>query len=100
MGIADLLTAGPAAEHGVTVQHYDSDVGIAAELLDFEHRVPREPQQAVNVEKAGLSEQFRDWRVDARRQRATTQPAISAMARIASGSGPTSKVVTSDRCQA
>jgi hypothetical protein len=27
-----------AAEHGVTVLHYDSDFEIAAEVLDFEHR--------------------------------------------------------------
>ena len=38
MGIADLLTAVLAAEHGVTVLHYDSDFEIAAEVLEFEHR--------------------------------------------------------------
>src|SRR3954465_3731927 len=37
-GIADLLTAVLAAEHGMTVLHYDSDFQIAAEVLDFEHR--------------------------------------------------------------
>ena len=43
VGIADLLTAVLAAEHGSTVLHYDSDFDIAAEVLDFEHRwvVPR-----------------------------------------------------------
>ena len=38
VGIADLLTAVLAAEHGVTVLHYDSDFEIAAEVLAFEHR--------------------------------------------------------------
>jgi predicted nucleic acid-binding protein len=38
VGIADLLTAVLAAEHGMTVLHYDSDFEIAAEVLDFEHR--------------------------------------------------------------
>ncbi|MPQ99574.1 PIN domain-containing protein [Modestobacter sp. I12A-02628] len=38
VGIADLLTAVLAAEHRVTVLHYDSDFEIAAEVLDFEHR--------------------------------------------------------------
>lgn len=38
VGIADLLTAVLAADHGVTVLHYDSDFEIAAEVLDFEHR--------------------------------------------------------------
>jgi predicted nucleic acid-binding protein len=43
VGIADLLTASLAAEHGMTVLHYDSDFEIAADLLEFEHRwvVPR-----------------------------------------------------------
>ena len=43
VGIADLLTAVLAAEHGSTVLHYDGDFEIAAEVLDFEHRwvVPR-----------------------------------------------------------
>ena len=38
VGIADLLTAVLAAEHGMTVLHYDSDFEIAAEVLGFEHR--------------------------------------------------------------
>ena len=38
VGIADLLTAVLAAEHGSTVLHYDSDFEIAAEVLEFEHR--------------------------------------------------------------
>jgi predicted nucleic acid-binding protein len=38
VGIADLLTAVLAAEHGVTIVHYDGDFEIAAEVLDFEHR--------------------------------------------------------------
>lgn len=38
VGIVDLLTAVLAAEHGVTVLHYDGDFEIAAEVLDFEHR--------------------------------------------------------------
>ena len=38
VGIADLLTAVLAAEHGLTVLHYDSDFETAAEVLDFEHR--------------------------------------------------------------
>ena len=38
MGIVDLLTAVLAAEHGLTVLHYDADFEIAAELLAFEHR--------------------------------------------------------------
>lgn len=38
VGIADLLTAVLAAEHGLTVLHYDSDFEIAAEVLAFEHR--------------------------------------------------------------
>jgi predicted nucleic acid-binding protein len=38
VGIADLLTAVLAAEHGMTVLHYDGDFEIAAEVLDFEHR--------------------------------------------------------------
>ena len=36
VGIADLLTAVLAAEHGMTVLHYDSDFETAAEVLDFE----------------------------------------------------------------
>ena len=38
VGIADLLTAVLAAEHGVTIVHYDADFEIAAEALEFEHR--------------------------------------------------------------
>ena len=38
VGIADLLTAVLAAEHRITVVHYDSDFEIAAEVLAFEHR--------------------------------------------------------------
>jgi predicted nucleic acid-binding protein len=38
VGIADLLTAVLAAEHGLTVLHYDSDFETAAEVLNFEHR--------------------------------------------------------------
>jgi predicted nucleic acid-binding protein len=38
VGIADLLTAVLAAQHGMTVVHYDADFEIAAEVLTFEHR--------------------------------------------------------------
>ena len=38
VGIADLLTAVLAAEHRVTIVHYDADFEIAADVLDFEHR--------------------------------------------------------------
>ena len=38
VGIADLLTAVLAAEHGMTVLHYDDDFEIAVEVLDFEYR--------------------------------------------------------------
>jgi len=38
VGIADLLTAVLAAEHGLTVLHYDADFEIAAEVLTFAHR--------------------------------------------------------------
>ncbi|WP_369134054.1 PIN domain-containing protein [Modestobacter sp. I12A-02662] len=38
VGIADLLTAVLAAEHGMTVLHYDADFEIAAEVLAFTHR--------------------------------------------------------------
>ena len=43
VGIADLLTAVLAAEHGITVIHYDADFEIAADVLPVEHRwvVPR-----------------------------------------------------------
>jgi hypothetical protein len=38
VGLPDLLTAVLAAEHGLTVVHYDADFDIAAEVLDFNHR--------------------------------------------------------------
>jgi predicted nucleic acid-binding protein len=38
VGIADLLTAVIAAEHRLTLVHYDSDFEIAAEVLDLDHR--------------------------------------------------------------
>ena len=38
VGIADLLTAVLAAEHRVTIVHYDADFEIAADMLEFEHR--------------------------------------------------------------
>jgi predicted nucleic acid-binding protein len=38
VGIADLLTAVLAGEHGMTILHYDSDFEIAAEVLEFEHQ--------------------------------------------------------------
>jgi predicted nucleic acid-binding protein len=38
VGIADLLSAVLAAEHGMTVLHYDADFEIAAEVLTFAHR--------------------------------------------------------------
>lgn len=38
VGIADLLTATLAAEHGATVLHYDADFETAAAVLAFEHR--------------------------------------------------------------
>jgi predicted nucleic acid-binding protein len=38
VGIADLLTAVLAAEHGMTILHYDADFEIAAEVFVFEHR--------------------------------------------------------------
>ena len=43
VGIADLLTAAVAAEHRVTVIHYDADFDIAGEVLEFDHQwvVPR-----------------------------------------------------------
>ncbi len=37
VGIADLLTAVLAAEHRMTVLHYDADFEIAAGVLAFEH---------------------------------------------------------------
>lgn len=43
VGIADLLTCVLAAEHDLTVVHYDSDFELAATVVEFEHRwvVPR-----------------------------------------------------------
>jgi predicted nucleic acid-binding protein len=38
VGVPDLLTAVLAAEHGLTVIHYDADFDIAAGVLDFDHR--------------------------------------------------------------
>jgi predicted nucleic acid-binding protein len=38
VGIADLLTAVQAAEHGLTILHYDADFEMAAEVLPFEQR--------------------------------------------------------------
>jgi predicted nucleic acid-binding protein len=38
VGIANLSTVVLAAEHGMTVLHYDNDFEMAAEVLDFEHR--------------------------------------------------------------
>ncbi len=38
VGIADLLTAVLAADHNITVVHYDADFEVAAEVLDFQHR--------------------------------------------------------------
>lgn len=38
VGIADLLTAVLAAEHRLTVVHYDADFETAAQVIDFEHR--------------------------------------------------------------
>jgi predicted nucleic acid-binding protein len=38
VGIADLLTAVLAAQHRITIVHYDADFEIAAEVLTFEHR--------------------------------------------------------------
>jgi predicted nucleic acid-binding protein len=38
VGIADLLTAVLAAEHHLTVVHYDADFDIAEEVIGFTHR--------------------------------------------------------------
>lgn len=38
VGIADLLTAVLAADHRITVLHYDADFEVAADVLDFQHR--------------------------------------------------------------
>lgn len=37
VGIADLLTAVLAAEHHLTIIHYDADFETAATILDFDH---------------------------------------------------------------
>ena len=37
VGIADLLTAVLAAQHHLTLVHYDADFDIAAEVVTFEH---------------------------------------------------------------
>jgi predicted nucleic acid-binding protein len=43
VGIADLLTSVVAAEHRLTLVHYDGDFEIASEVIEFQHRwvVPR-----------------------------------------------------------
>ncbi|HEY7814861.1 MAG TPA: PIN domain-containing protein, partial [Nakamurella sp.] len=38
VGIADLLTATVAAQHRLTIVHYDADFDIAAQVIDFDHR--------------------------------------------------------------
>lgn len=38
IGIADLLTSVLAAQHRLTVLHYDADFELAATILDFRHR--------------------------------------------------------------
>ncbi len=38
VGIAGLLTAAVAAQHRLTVVHYDADFEIAAQVIDFDHR--------------------------------------------------------------
>ena len=38
VGIADLLTAVLAAEHRLTLVHYDADFDTAAEVIEFEQR--------------------------------------------------------------
>lgn len=38
VGIADLLTAVLAAEHRLTVLHYDMDFDTASQVIEFEHR--------------------------------------------------------------
>jgi predicted nucleic acid-binding protein len=43
VGIADLLTAVLAEDHGLTVLHYDSDFDTAATVLDFQHRWVAKP---------------------------------------------------------
>lgn len=38
VGIADLLTATVAAQHRLTIVHYDADFDIAVQVIDFDHR--------------------------------------------------------------
>jgi predicted nucleic acid-binding protein len=38
VGMADLLTAVIAAEHDLTVVHYDADFDIAGSVIGFAHR--------------------------------------------------------------
>ena len=38
VGIADLLTATVAAQHRLTIVHFDADFDIAAQVIDFDHR--------------------------------------------------------------
>jgi len=38
VGIADLLTATVAAQHRLTLVHYDTDFEIAAQVIDLDHR--------------------------------------------------------------
>lgn len=38
VGMSDLLTAVLAAQHGLTVVHYDADFEKAAEVIDFQQR--------------------------------------------------------------
>ena len=38
VGIADLLTATVAAQHRLTLVHYDADFEIVAQVIDLDHR--------------------------------------------------------------
>ena len=38
VGIAALLTATVAAQHRLTILHYDADFDIASQVIDFDHR--------------------------------------------------------------
>ena len=38
VGMADLLTAVLAAEHRLTMVHYNADFETASEVIDFDHR--------------------------------------------------------------
>jgi predicted nucleic acid-binding protein len=38
VGVADLLTAALAADHHLTVVHYDADFDTAATVLEFQHQ--------------------------------------------------------------